>query len=1039
MIDNQTTCVCAGWGLVAKYFADGRRVLLNHGFTGMKSIPSRKLSGRPAWFLSLLGLLLLAIAPAFADTDGGASTADAEYVVTSWTVQDGLPSARINDLVQTRDGYIWLATYNGLVRFDGVRFEKFYETDAFGPASRLISCLLEDSKGLLWYGTETGQIGWFDENGFHVLKTQDSDFDRRVESLVETADGTVWAITRRTLLPIVDQVAQPAIVKGAGDKNFWAVSPGMEGALWVLRDGGSVSLVTRNDKAPQVAISGEPGIWRNILGAQNGGVWIRDGQRIRRWQDEDWNEDLGTLTELPVANNVILSETRSGLLLVGSYGQGLFLVKSAGEYRNLNHASGLSHDQVLCCKEDEEGNIWVGTVHGLNRITPRVVRMIAPPDNWQNRAVTTVSPAAKGGVWAGTEGAGIYRVTETGKVLWHQSGNVWRRDFIRCLVEDAGGRVWTGLFGWGLRARDDAHRIGYNIAPLTVGAVNTLFRDSKDQIWVGSALGVARYAKDGLEPSETLLQNSDVRCLAESLDGSIWMGLQGEGLVHYHDGKIENPGPAPNMHLNVVHALHVSPDGSLWVGTWGNGLGRLKDGKWLILSEAQGLPADSISDIRSEEDGSLWVGSSRGLFRIGKGEIDRFASGASKSVNCLQLGSSDGLSSLEIPGGQQPIACQTSDGLFWYATGAGLVILNPKAIKPNTVEPPVVIETLVADGEPLLSSSSAVRVSPKPGPNSVVECPPATRQLEVHYTALSLSAPEQVRFRYRLQGLDDNWTEAGDRRIAYFPHVPPGNYTFQVIACNNHGLWNNVGASVGFKVLPTFWQTIWFKLLVGAAFVAALTVAHRVRTARLRALERLRHRIARDLHDEVGANLGSISLLAEVMEKTPQPGDIEQIRNTADQTVDTLRDIVWIIDPSHERLSDLVARLKQTATTQLVGISHKVEERGRFHDSELSLDLRRNVPPLFKEILHNIVKHARAQHVGIRLETRDGDFVVEVKDDGIGFDTRKNRSGNGLKNFKKRAEDMGGAVMVNSQLGQGTTVILTVPLTRSRGWWQAQD
>jgi len=270
--------------------------------------------------------------------------------------------------------------------------------------------------------------------------------------------------------------------------------------------------------------------------------------------------------------------------------------------------------------------------------------------------------------------------------------------------------------------------------------------------------------------------------------------------------------------------------------------------------------------------------------------------------------------------------------------------------------------------------------------------------------------------------------------VTSFSHLPLGRYTFEVTACNNHGIWNENGARLSFQVLPLFWQTVWFKLLLGIAVVTVIFLSYRVRVVRLRAIERLRQQIARDLHDEVGANLGSISLLTEVMEKNPQPGDLAQIRSTADQTVDTLRDLVWIINPSHEHFTDLAARLKQIAAIMLANVACEFVEPEPPDNLKLSLELRRNVPPLFKEVLNNIRKHSQASHVAIRLFCRNGNFVLEVKDNGVGFDSSKATSGHGLKNFQNRAVEMAAELSVASTPASGTTVKLTVPITKSRDW-----
>ena len=960
--------------------------------------------------------------------DGNTGAQDSDFVIVNWQVQDGLPSARIHEVVQTHDGYLWLATLDGLAKFDGVRFERYYDSDTPGLASSMIKCLLEDSHGRLWYGTQSGEIGWKDANGFHKLKLLQPGPLDPVERLVETMDGTVWAASRHTLLPVKDCTAGTIIFRPE-NHDIWDICLMEKGGLWVLVDGGNLYHLDTKTGKFTLAIPGQSGQWRDITPARAGGLWVRDGQCIRRWQGDAWVEDRGVI-DLRVNENIVIRESKSGALMIGTDGQGVWLVESDGRQHKLDHSNGLSQDQVLSLCEDREKNLWVGTVHGLNRLSRRVVKMITPADNWQNRAVTTITPAAAGGFWVGTEGAGRYRISRDGRVLDHPTDDVWHPD-ICCLVEDANGRVWTGIFGYGIWLRDKQHPLGRYLSNPTSIYPNALFQDSRKAVWVGTALGVARYDLGSTSPSLTLMTNSDVRCFVEAGDGSIWMGLQDGGLFRYDYATRQTSQISSEFVRSSIHALYYATNGTLWIGTRRNGLVYLEHGHWGTLTHEQGLPDDSISDIRSDTTGNLWIGSASGIFRIGRKQLDQFAAGEIKSVNCLQLGSGDGLGTWEIMAGNQPIACSTADGRLWYVTSVGLAMVDPQVIQPNELPPPVVIESVWADGNLISNDASPLGLE---ADKTIVRCPPGTRQLEIRYTALSFSSPKQVRFRYRLEGFDKRWIEAADQRRVYFSHLPPGRYTFEVTACNNHGVWSETGARLSFQVLPLFWQTVWFKLLIGLVVVAVLIFFYRVRLVRLRGLERLRQQIARDLHDEVGANLGSISLLTEVMELKPQPGDLAQIRSTADQTVDTLRDLVWIINPSHEHLSDLIARLKQIAAIMLANLNYEFAEMEQANNIKLSLELRRNVPPLFKEVLNNIRKHSGASRVSIQLYCRDGNLILEIKDNGVGFDVAKKRSGDGLKNFQNRAAEMRAKLTVTSQPQNGTTVKLTAPLTKSRDW-----
>ena len=975
-------------------------------------------------------LLLVALAGATCPAaNGSAANQDPDYVVVNWDVQDGLPSARINDVIQSRDGYIWLATLNGLARFDGVRFERFYQTETPGLASSMITCLLQDSQGRIWYGTQSGEVGWKDAQGFHLLKFSGETLMDRVNRIVETRDGTIWAASRQRLLAIRDCAPQQMIVRPE-HHEIWDICAADGGGLWLLVDGGNLYLAKNEASKLSLVIPGQPGQWRNIIPARAGGLWVRDGQCLRRWQGGGWVEDRGIL-DLQVSENVCLCEPSSGKLLVGTYGQGLWMVDAAGHQIKLDHTGGLSHDQVLSLCEDHEGGLWAGSVHGLNRVTQRVVKLISPPDNWQNRAVTTISPAANGGLWVGTEGAGLYRLDKDGQVASHQNDDLWRKDYIRSVLQDADNRIWTGLFYFGLWLREKGDFIGKELPKFNEGSVNALFQDSQKGIWVGTTKGVARYLSGQIQPVQTLLTNQDIRCFTEGPDGAVWMGSQAGELFRFQHGVAEACQPADQSLQSGIHALCFDAYGTLWIGTWRNGLAYLKNQQWGFLRPGQGLPDNFISNIQSDEAGNLWVGTSRGIFRMSRQQLDQFTAGHIKTVNCLQLGSGDGLGSWEILGGYQPTACRTADGWLWYVTSVGLVTFNPQAIQPNRLPPPVVIESILADGRTLLPSNWPSNLTAQ---SAVYHCPAGARQVEVRFTALSLSSPQQVRFRYRLAGFDNRWIETANRRTADFFHLPPGKYTFEVTACNNQGLWNDKGCALSFEVLPLFWQTIWFKLLVVMVGLLAVFFVYRARAVRLQALERLRQQIARDLHDEVGANLGSISLLTEEMEHTPQPDDLAQIRLTADETVDTLRDLVWIINPSHEHLTDLVGRLRQISNLMLADLTVQFRVAEPLDDTKTSLELRRNVPPLFKEILHNILKHSGARSVDISIRGEAGIFTLIVVDDGVGFEPSNDFSGNGLNNFQNRAAEMCGAIKIESRRGAGTKITLVAPITKPRSW-----
>jgi hypothetical protein len=429
----------------------------------------------------------------------------------------------------------------------------------------------------------------------------------------------------------------------------------------------------------------------------------------------------------------------------------------------------------------------------------------------------------------------------------------------------------------------------------------------------------------------------------------------------------------------------------------------------------------------------LWLGTRGGIARSSLAALNQFADSKTNFVQFTTYGKIDGLPTAECSAGCQPNCWRSRDGRLWFTTVKGAVWVDPAALRPNRLPPPVRVEEVWVDGKPLTAQAA-------PGSRVISGLPRNIRitagrhYFEFNFCALSFTSPDKVKFKWRLAGLEKDWVDGGNHRAASYSFIPPGDYQFEVVACNNDGVWSNTPAAVGLIVLPYFWQTWWFKLSVAFCVAALLLTIYSVRIARLRALETLRLRIARDLHDEVGANLGSISLLAQMMEQTPTSADASQVRGIAVQTIDTLRDIIWFIDPTHHKLSDLVARLEETSRVMLPAVPFKFHQSGDFSTANLSLVFRRNVPPLFKETLHNLLKHSHATAVEITVRQRENEFQFTVQDNGVGFDATQKHAGNGLKNLKRRAAEIGGRIEIESRADAGTTVTLTAPITQTRDW-----
>jgi hypothetical protein len=473
----------------------------------------------------------------------------------------------------------------------------------------------------------------------------------------------------------------------------------------------------------------------------------------------------------------------------------------------------------------------------------------------------------------------------------------------------------------------------------------------------------------------------------------------------------------------------------LWIGSYGSGLDRFKNGHLSKVTTAEGLPNNFICGIEDDDHGNFWISSHGGIFRVAQQALADCADGRISTVNCLVYGKGDGLPSLECSGGLQPAACKLADGRICFPTSKGLVIVNSNDTKANHLPPPVVIESIVAGGRALAY---------EPAGDAPLKILPGQQRFKFNFTGLSFVAPEKMRFEYRLEGWEKDWVGAGDKRAAEYSYIPPGTYTFHVRACNSDGVWNEAGATATIVVLPQFWQTWWFHLvtvLLAVALVVGIVLfitRRRMRLKlerieRLQVLERERTRIAKDIHDHLGANLTRISLLSqsahgELENPAQAASQLERIYNTSRDLTRSMDEIVWAVNPVHDTLDSLASYLGNFAQEYLVSINIRCRLDVPLHLPHwpINAEMRHNVFLAFKEALHNIVKHSGAKEVVVFLATSETGFNLAVMDNGQGFDVamlpdRPGR-GNGLKNMRQRLEKIGGLCEIHSKLGAGAEI-----------------
>ena len=985
------------------------------------------------------------------------------YFIRSWQAEAGLPQNKVTAVVQTHDGYLWAGTYSGLARFDGVRFTTFNENNTPEMGSGRVTCLYETADGTLWIGDESGRVTQYKDGRFQPVPFHAAWSGGKIDDIASDESGDIWLMNESGQVARVrdGRVLNP---EGGPAVRLLNMTRSARGTIWIARDG-RVSVLENG----QIHVSPLNNAFTNasyvlgIAASRDGGLWVAGDGHIRKWKDGQWVEDLA---EVPWGNVPLtrLMETRGGTLVAGTSDHALYLVfpDDLKNPLNFSHTNGLPTDWVISLCEDQEGNLWAGTGGGgLVILHPSNIQTISPPDQWQGRAVLSVCPGPGDALWIGTEGAGLYRFQDNGWTNFNylsptqgiQSPYIWS------LAQDERGRLWMGTWGGGLYVQNGDH---FDLAP---GMENitppmpALLQARNGDLWIGTAEGLLRYQAG----QTTWFQGSngqtlrDVRTIAEDNRGAVWFGMAGNGLACLESNRIRQFRKADGLSSDFINCLHFGKDGALWIGTFGGGLNRLKDGHFSVINRKQGLPNGIIGDIEEDDRGFFWMSSHAGIIRASGTALNHCADGEVSEVRCLTYDVNDGLPTIECSEGLQPAGCQTADGRLWFPTSKGLVAVDPQHVKKNLLSPPVVIEAVRVDDQLVTGPTNSLPL----------KIPPGRHRVEFQYTGLSFVAPEKVRFKYRLAGLDADWLEAGTKRIVNYNYIPPGNYIFRVIACNNDDLWNERGAAIAFEALPYFWQTWWFRsLALVLTIVATGGVVWFIARGRMRrklerleqqrAVEHERARIAQDIHDDLGVHLTRITMLSEsASEELDDPAraaaDLGQIYDTARELTRSMDEIVWAVNPRHDTMESLASYLEKFAQDLLAaaGIRCRLDVPPQFPEWRLTSEVRHNLFLAFKEALHNVVKHSAASEVHICLTLGTTSFDLAVADNGRGFALGTGdkasgapgrlAAGNGLGNMTRRLDEIHGRCDIETAPGSGTRVVFTVPLKKVTGWPLSPD
>ena len=980
-----------------------------------------------------------------------------QYAHTAWTVRGGFFNGLLTSIAQTPDGYLWLGTEFGLLRFDGVRNVPWQPPAGEQLPSSYIRSLLVARDGRLWIGTTKGLASWKDRK-----LTRHKELDgQTVHTLLEDREGTVWAggvaISAGKLCAIQSGAARCSGGEGSFGQGVLSLYEDRGANLWAAAYTG---LWRMNPGPPKLYPQPYPVESTDLVEGDNGAILIGTRAGMRELVDGKagphplpgfgWKFDVTKLLR-----------DRNGGLWIGTSERGLLHVHE-GKTDVYSQSDGLSRNTIFDLFEDREGNIWVATIEGLDRFRDFAVATISVPQGLSNTEVESVLAARDGSVWMGTKD-GLNRWKDGQITVYRNRRAPATRDcampgargavreitdsglpdYVQSFLQDESGRIWV-FTRFGAAYFDNGRFVPAKGVP--GGQVYSLAEDRTGDLWLSfwhQGLFHLRQARVVERIPLVRLGLTDLASalLPDPVQGGLWLGFEG-GLAYFQDGQVRASYlSATGLGTDSVMDLKLDRDGTLWAATEG-GLSRVKNGRVATLTSRNGLPCDTVHWMMEDDAHAFWLYTACGLVRITRTELEAWAAAVDKDPNrrvqATMFDSSDGVRSRAKSGGHAPRVTQTADGKLWFLPRDGVSVIDPRHLPFNQLPPPVHVEQIVADGKAYVAERG-------------VRLPPRVRDFDIEYTALSLVAPEKVHFRLKLEGQDTNWREVVNQRRVEYSNLPPGSYRFRVMACNNSGVWNETGDSLAFSVDAAYYQTAWFRAACVAAFLAMVWGLYRLRlhqiaerfNAHLEGRVEERLSVARELHDTLLQSFQA-SLLVMQSARNLLSRRHEQASETLDAAIDMAagaitegRDTIQNLRLQPSVQSDLAELLtaagrelaqSQDATANPVIFEVTIEGEQRDLDPILQDEIYR----IGREMLRNAFRHAHASRIEVEIRYDGRRLRMRIRDDGKGIDRQVLEAGAreghfGLPGMRERARQIEARMVTWSEIGAGTEVELTVP------------
>jgi ligand-binding sensor domain-containing protein/signal transduction histidine kinase len=966
------------------------------------------------------------------------------YVHQAWTTDEGLPQNSVYAVIQTGDGYLWLGTDEGLVRFDGLRFAVFDRTNTQALVDPFVFTLHESADGSLWAGTDRGGLTRYRNGRFSHYGPGEGLPPGRIQAIASDARGTLWIGLRGAGLARLDgdRFTTFTARDGLSNDNVLALLVDSAGTLWAGTDAGLDRFegarfvhMTASDGLPAGGVRAihedrSRRLWIGMLGGplgarhRDGGLCVKNGGRF---------QVVSAHTPLPSIGVMTIVDDRDGNLWLGTAGGGILRFRD-GRFDNSLLADTPADDMVYALAEDREGSLWIGTQPGgLHRLRNSRFETYEKRDGLTDEVIESLLEDRGGVMWIGTHAGGVCTVEgRSPRCLTTKDGLA--HDRVNAMAEEPDGSLWLGTEGGLNRLNGRTATALYTTADgLPVNHVNALLRDRAGQLWIGTWGGGVARMSDGGAVQPIAGTGRYVNVLYQRRSGELWIGTT-EGLGIWTGQTMidatEKLGTPP-----AVEAIYEDRDGNVWIGTRRDGLFLYKDGRLTQYTTRAGLYDNLVGTLLEDGNGNFWMTCNKGIFRVSRQELLEVAAGTRATVASRAFDTADGLKNRECDFGQG--RWQARDGRLWFATVGGVAVIDPAGVASNSAPTSVQLQQLIVDGDELSTD------------------PPPTlgygkRHVEFRFVVLSLSAPSRVRYRYRLEGFDPDWIDAADSRTAHYTNIPPGSYRFHVIASNGEGVWSSDAGLLAFTVASPIWRRPWFVLLLFALTLVAVLAVGQVRLARLRhaqevqaqfsrqlisSQENERTRLAGELHDGIGQHLliiGNWARLAlnAAAAADPSRSPLQMITESAADSIREIRALTRELQPyiEHAGLPEaLETMLRRLGEASGVTFTTNIEPI----DDVLPVDGGIQVYRIVQEAANNIVKHARASHARVIVERRRDSIYLSVADDGRGLPPEAadgSGDGFGMRSLAARTHMLGGRHQIESPRGGGTTITVEIPV-----------